>query len=156
MADINPQNKSSTNKTSLKSVFVGDEDQLAILHNLVEVMNRLTIHATHFMKYHLLRRPETEITNLKCKAIICALNNSRSNQAGLAEFSDTLTEYKAAIDYQEPNLRYITQCGAYHGNAICSQYLNNIQEHFVQKVKAYCTEMIVKRLRDQVPEELTR
>ena len=156
MADINPQNKSSTNKTSLKSVFVGDEDQLAILHNLVEVMNRLTIHATHFMKYHLLRRPDTIITKSKCKAIICALNNSRSNQAGLAEFRDTLTAYKQLIDYQEPNLANITQCAAYRGNAICSQYLNNIQEHFVQKVKAYCTEMIVKRLRDIVPDRITR
>ena len=156
MADINPQNKSSTNKTSLNSVFLGGPGQLAILHNLVEVMNRLTIHATHFMKYHLLRRPNTIITKSKCMAIICALNNSRSNQAGLAEFSETLTAYKQLIDYQDTNLRYIDQCAAYRGNAICSQYLTNIQEHFVQKVKAYCTEMIVKRLRDQVPEELTR
>jgi len=156
MADINPQNKSSTNKTSLKSVFVGDRGQLGFLRNLVEVMNRLTIHATHFMKYHLLRRPETEITNLKCKAIICALNNRNSNQAQLVEFRNTLTAYKAAITYQEPNLRNIDQCAAYRGNAICSQYLTNIQEHFVQKVKAYCTEMIVKRLRDIVPVGHTR
>ena len=87
---------------------------------------------------------------------ICALNNSRSKHVKLAEFRDTLTAYKAAINYQEENLSYINQCAAYHGNALCSQYLNNFQEHFVQKVKAYCTEMIVKRLRDQVPEGLTR
>ena len=41
----------TSNKTSLKSVWVGSEDKLEVINTLAKKMTTLISHATHFMKY---------------------------------------------------------------------------------------------------------
>jgi hypothetical protein len=146
----------STNKTSLKSVFTGSDNQLDKIHDLVTKVNRLLIHGSHFMKFHALRNPTTMFSKAKCAAILALLNNHESKQAGYDEFLTSLTAYVALTGNRAAKIPNFQQLSHYHGNQMCAQYLTNIQEHFVQKVKTFCTEMIVKRFLDQVPQGMTR
>ena len=64
--------------------------------------------------------------------------------------------YRALVNHEYEEISNFDQLATYHGRMLCAQYLTNVQENFVRKVKAYCTVMIVKRLQDQVPPGLTR
>ena len=74
---------SSTSKTLLNSVFLGSDDQWRRIQDLVAKMNRFTIQATHFMKFHAISHPDTIYTGPKCTAIYSLLNKpTRSSAAG--------------------------------------------------------------------------
>ena len=146
----------STNKTSLKSVFTGSDNQLDKIHDLVTKVNRLLIHGSHFMKFHAIAYPTTMFSKAKCAAILALLNKHDSKQAGSNEFRASLTAYVALTGSRAAKIPNFQQLSNYHGNQMYAQYLTNIQEHFVQKVKTFCTEIIVKRFLDQVPQGMTR
>lgn len=60
------------------------------------------------------------------------------------------------VHYRGEHLAYFQNFANYHGKILESQYLTNHQEHFVQKVKGYCTFMIVERFKDRVPQGMQR
>lgn len=76
--------------------------------------------------------------------------------AAADEFQDSMLEYRALVDKPYENISYFDQLAAYLGSQLSSQYLTNIQEHFVQKIKGYCSAMIIARLKDQLPPLITR
>jgi hypothetical protein len=147
--------QSSTTKTLLNSVFVGTDEQWDRIQDLVAKMNRLTIQATHFMKYHLLLHPDTNFTNEKCSAILLLLNNP-TRSAAAAEFRESMQQFRILIDQRHEEIRNFYQIAIYHGNQICSQYLTNIQENLVKKIKSFVTNRIVTRFQDEVPDDITR
>jgi hypothetical protein len=118
-------------------------------------MNRLTIQATHFMKYHLLLHPDTNFTNEKCSAILLLLNNP-TRSAAAAEFRESMQQFRILIDQRHEEIRNFQNLSLYHGKQICSQYLTNIQENLVKKIKSFVTNRIVTRFQDEVPDDITR
>ena len=154
----NQNMRHSTNKTQLKTVFIGTNAQMGLLQTLVDVMNRLTIHSTHFMKFHGVNHPETIFSPQKCSAIITLMNNRNTKVHFAEEFKTSMLAYKAlhAHGFQDESFKNIDQLANYHGRAIYSQYLTNIQENFAKKLKSYCTAMIVTRFQNQVPLGMNR
>ena len=148
----------STNKTQLKTVFIGTNEHMVRLQTLVDVMNRLTIHSTHFMKFHGVNHPETIFSPQKCSAIFILMNNRNTKVHFSDEFKTSMLAYKAfhTQGFRDESFKSIDQLANYHGRAIYSQYLTNIQEHFVKKLKSYCTAMIVTRFVNQVPLGINR
>lgn len=153
MAD---HHRSSTNKTSLKSVFIGSDVQFNRIQNLVIKMNRLVIHASLFMKMHLLANPDFIFSNPACKGILLLLNDDRTRSDLADPFRASMDAYRALVNFEYERITYFDQLASYHGGMLSTCFLNNIQEHFCQKVKTYCTEFLVKRLRDQVPDGVQR
>ena len=152
---FSPKIMTSTSKTSLNSDFVGTNDHRNRIQNLVAKMNRVTIQATHFMKFHAIRHPNTIYTGLKCTAIYSLLNKHTKSTAA-NEFRESMRQFRELIGQRYENIKYFYQLAAYLGNQMASQYLTNIQEHFAQKIKGYCSAMIIKRLQDHVPPQTTR
>ena len=131
--------QSSTTKTLLNSVFVGTDEQWDRIQDLVAKMNRLTIQATHFMKYHLLLHPDTNFTNEKCSAILLLLNNP-TRSAAAAEFRESMQQFRILIDQRHEEIRNFYQIAIYHGNQICSQYLTNlctITTHILKTIQGH-------------------
>ena len=108
-----------------------------------------------FMKMHLLDNPTTIYSVEKCKAILVLLN-ANTNMAAAAEFQASMATYRALVGHQLEAIVHFDQLATYHGRMMCSCFLTNIQENFAKKVKTYCTEFIVKRQQDQVPNGITR
>ena len=141
--------------TLLKTVFIGSAEERQSIKDLSMACSRLMIYASHFMKFHSLANPRSIFNDIKCKAILVLLN-SPTRMAAAAEFQDSMLEYRALVDKPYENISYFHQLAAYLGSQLSSQYLTNIQEHFVQKIKGYCSAMIITRLKDQLPPLITR
>ena len=150
------QHKFSTNKTSLADVWIGTQEQLQGIRNLVIRNSRLMIYASHFIKYFSISQNYFEYNELDCAAILSLLNNPNSNSRGTDRFKNHIQEFMRIINCRGEGISYFQNFALYHGKVLESQYLTNIQEHFIQKVKAYCTFMIVERFKNQVPEGIQR
>jgi hypothetical protein len=107
------------------------------------------------MKMHLLANPTTIYSVEKCKGILVLLN-ANTNMPAAAEFTASMATYRALVGHQREGIVNFQQLAAYHGRMMYSCYLTNIQEHFGQKVKTFCTEFIVKRQQDHIPNGITR
>ena len=114
------------------------------------------IHATHFIKYHSLLTHYFEYDEKDFCSILKLLNKPNSNFKGSDAFKQSITNYMAVTGYHGENIQYFNNFASYHGKILETQYLNNVQEHFVQKVKGFCTAMIVHRFQDDVPAGMNR
>ena len=151
-----PEDRSTVNKTSLQQVWRGTDAQLQDLQHLVLYNSKIMMHGTHFMKFHSLSNNYFEYDNNDVAAILALLNNSNCRRMNYDKFLQSMLEYKGLVGFEGERLKYFDNFASYHGRVLLSQYLNNIQEHFVQMVKRYCTFLIVERFKRHVPVGMTQ
>ncbi len=145
------EHKFTSNKTTLADVWIGTQQQLEDIKRLVNPNSRMMVYASHFMKFFSLSNRYFEYSEMDCAAILSLLNNPASNFHGTERFRASMHDFMLFVQYRGESIRYFQNFAIYHGKMLEAQYLTNPQEHFIQKLKGYCTHMIVQTYKNQVP-----
>ena len=142
------------NKTSFNKIFKGTQKHYESITTLVSSVNRLVIHATHFTKWYILNVSNDFIFKKEHFDIILKLFNkinikpvSEERKLIVENFKPYIIQYMKISGCVSPitPIKYFDQLSDYHAATLATNFIVNIQEHFIQKLKAFTSYHIMKK-----------
>lgn len=89
------------------------------------------------------------------ECVLTMLNNPSSKVKGFERFQKQIREYMQLVSYNGEGIKNFQQIANYQARTLNTNYNVNVQEHFIQKVKTFCSLLIVKKLKSNIPDGTT-